>query len=157
MSSPTCLALPCLFFCPLLSIFICLYPSLLICTPPICLTDLYLLYVSSLLPVCLFFHMAITPPVWFYSGLESPTHALRADADASAQSASATYITLAEEHLYDRHLEIILHLSGEESHLIQLHCNYTINNYITKCFCKHLQCTIYNMQLSVLRTLFGGS
>lgn len=51
--------------------------------------------------------------IWFYSGLESPTHALRADADPSAQSASATYITLAEEHQYDRHLEIILHLSGK--------------------------------------------
>lgn len=47
------------------------------------------------------------------SGLESPTHALRADADPSAQSASATYITLAQEHPYDRHIEIILHLSGE--------------------------------------------
>lgn len=46
-------------------------------------------------------------------GLESPTHALRADADPSAQSASATYITLAQEHPYDRHIEIILHLSGE--------------------------------------------
>lgn len=47
-------------------------------------------------------------------GLESPTHALRADADPSAQSASATYITLAQEHPYDRHIEIILHLSGEK-------------------------------------------
>uniref|UniRef100_A0A8C9R8G0 von Willebrand factor A domain containing 5B2 n=1 Tax=Scleropages formosus TaxID=113540 RepID=A0A8C9R8G0_SCLFO len=45
------------------------------------------------------------------AGLESPTHALRADADPSAQSASTTYITLAEEHTYDRHVEIILHLS----------------------------------------------
>lgn len=48
------------------------------------------------------------------AGLESPTHALRADADPSAQSASATYITLAQEHPYDRHIEIILHLSGEQ-------------------------------------------
>lgn len=47
-------------------------------------------------------------------GLESPTHALRADADPSAQSASATYITLAQEHPYDRNIEIILHLSGEQ-------------------------------------------
>uniref|UniRef100_A0A3B3SY61 von Willebrand factor A domain containing 5B2 n=1 Tax=Paramormyrops kingsleyae TaxID=1676925 RepID=A0A3B3SY61_9TELE len=44
------------------------------------------------------------------AGLESPTHALRADADPGAQSASATYITLAEEHPYDRPVEIILHL-----------------------------------------------
>lgn len=48
------------------------------------------------------------------AGLESPTHALRADADPSAQSASATYITLAQEHPYDRHIEIILHLSGNQ-------------------------------------------
>lgn len=49
-----------------------------------------------------------------FVGLESPTHALRADADPSAQSASATYITLAQEHPYDRHIEIILHLSGKQ-------------------------------------------
>ncbi|XDV27953.1 hypothetical protein PO909_031394 [Leuciscus waleckii] len=54
------------------------------------------------------------------AGLESPTHALRADADPSAQSASATYITLAEEHPCDRHLEIILHLSEPHSPLVIL-------------------------------------
>ncbi|XP_019714889.1 von Willebrand factor A domain-containing protein 5B1-like [Hippocampus comes] len=54
----------------------------------------------------------------FNSGLESPTHALRADADPSAQSASATYITLAQEHPYDRHIEIILHLSEPHSPLV---------------------------------------
>ncbi|KAI4888923.1 hypothetical protein NFI96_005933 [Prochilodus magdalenae] len=54
------------------------------------------------------------------TGLESPTHALRADADPSAQSASATYITLAEDHPYDRHLEIILHLSEPHSPLVIL-------------------------------------
>uniref|UniRef100_A0AAY4AMG4 VWFA domain-containing protein n=1 Tax=Denticeps clupeoides TaxID=299321 RepID=A0AAY4AMG4_9TELE len=52
--------------------------------------------------------------------LESPTHALRADADPSALSATATYITLAEEHTYDRHLEIILHLSEPHSPLVIL-------------------------------------
>uniref|UniRef100_A0A672F507 von Willebrand factor A domain containing 5B2 n=1 Tax=Salarias fasciatus TaxID=181472 RepID=A0A672F507_SALFA len=54
------------------------------------------------------------------AGLESPTHALRADADPSAQSASATYITLAQEHPYDRHIEIILHLSESHSPLVIL-------------------------------------
>ncbi|KAL6458599.1 hypothetical protein MHYP_G00320710 [Metynnis hypsauchen] len=52
--------------------------------------------------------------------LESPTHALRADVEPSAQSASATYITLAEDHPYDRHLEIILHLSEPHSPLVIL-------------------------------------
>ncbi|XP_028988333.1 von Willebrand factor A domain-containing protein 5B1 isoform X2 [Betta splendens] len=54
------------------------------------------------------------------AGLESPTHALRADADPSAQSASATYITLAQEHSFDRHIEIILHLSEPHSPLVIL-------------------------------------
>ncbi|XP_041953237.1 von Willebrand factor A domain-containing protein 5B2 isoform X2 [Alosa sapidissima] len=54
------------------------------------------------------------------AGLESPTHPLRADADPSAQSASVTCITLAEEHPYDRHLEIILHLSEPHSPLVIL-------------------------------------
>ena len=54
--------------------------------------------------------MPSTPPP---PGLESPTHALRADADPGAQSASSTYITLAQEHPYDRHIEVILHLSGQ--------------------------------------------
>ncbi|KAL2097040.1 hypothetical protein ACEWY4_006247 [Coilia grayii] len=54
------------------------------------------------------------------AGLESPTHPLRADADPSAQSASVTCITLAEEHPYNRHLEIILHLSEPHSPLVIL-------------------------------------
>ncbi|KAJ3595084.1 hypothetical protein NHX12_004389 [Muraenolepis orangiensis] len=54
------------------------------------------------------------------AGLESPTHALRADADPSAQSASSTYITLAQEHPYDRHIEVILHLSEPHSPLVIL-------------------------------------
>uniref|UniRef100_UPI003AAF5C25 von Willebrand factor A domain-containing protein 5B2 n=1 Tax=Centroberyx gerrardi TaxID=166262 RepID=UPI003AAF5C25 len=54
------------------------------------------------------------------AGLESPTHALRADADPSAQSASATYITLAQEHPYDRNIEVILHLSEPHSPLVIL-------------------------------------
>ncbi|KAK1790955.1 hypothetical protein P4O66_014791 [Electrophorus voltai] len=54
------------------------------------------------------------------AGLESPTHALRADADPGAQSAFATYITLAEDHPYDRHLEIVLHLSEPHSPLVIL-------------------------------------
>ncbi|CAL8312558.1 unnamed protein product [Gadus morhua 'NCC'] len=54
------------------------------------------------------------------AGLESPTHALRADADPGAQSASSTYITLAQEHPYDRHIEVILHLSEPHSPLVIL-------------------------------------
>ncbi|KAM6326266.1 von Willebrand factor A domain-containing protein 5B2 [Podargus strigoides] len=43
------------------------------------------------------------------AGLESPSHALRADADPWASSASTTCVTLAEPHCYDRDLEIILY------------------------------------------------
>ncbi|XP_023788695.1 von Willebrand factor A domain-containing protein 5B2 isoform X2 [Cyanistes caeruleus] len=43
------------------------------------------------------------------AGLESPSHALRADADPWASSATTTCVTLAEPHHYDRDLEIILY------------------------------------------------
>ncbi|XP_074009494.1 von Willebrand factor A domain-containing protein 5B2 [Numenius arquata] len=43
------------------------------------------------------------------AGLESPSHALRADADPWASSAATTRVTLAEPHRYDRDLEIILY------------------------------------------------
>uniref|UniRef100_A0A663MVG7 von Willebrand factor A domain containing 5B2 n=1 Tax=Athene cunicularia TaxID=194338 RepID=A0A663MVG7_ATHCN len=43
------------------------------------------------------------------AGLESPSHALRADADPWASSAVTTCVTLAEPHRYDRDLEIILY------------------------------------------------
>lgn len=47
------------------------------------------------------------------AGLESPSHALRADADPWASSATTTCVTLAEPHRYDRDLEIILYPCGE--------------------------------------------
>lgn len=47
------------------------------------------------------------------SGLESPSHALRADALPHASSAATICVTLAEGHPCDRALEILLHPSGE--------------------------------------------
>lgn len=47
------------------------------------------------------------------SGLESPSHALRADAPPHASSAATICVTLAEGHHCDRALEILLHPSGE--------------------------------------------
>uniref|UniRef100_A0A3Q0R3R0 von Willebrand factor A domain containing 5B2 n=1 Tax=Amphilophus citrinellus TaxID=61819 RepID=A0A3Q0R3R0_AMPCI len=61
--------------------------------------------------------------------LESTTHALRADADPSAQSASATYITLAQEHPYDRHIEIILHLEPHSPLVILERGRLSFNQY----------------------------
>uniref|UniRef100_A0A8V5FWC7 Uncharacterized protein n=1 Tax=Melopsittacus undulatus TaxID=13146 RepID=A0A8V5FWC7_MELUD len=49
----------------------------------------------------------------FPAGLESPSHALRADADPWASSATTTCVTLAEPHRYDRDVEIILYPCGE--------------------------------------------
>ncbi|KAM9127426.1 von Willebrand factor A domain-containing protein 5B2 [Pangshura tecta] len=43
------------------------------------------------------------------AGLESPSHALRADANPYANSASTICVTLAEDHQCDRSLEIILY------------------------------------------------
>ncbi|XP_018119038.1 von Willebrand factor A domain-containing protein 5B2 isoform X2 [Xenopus laevis] len=45
------------------------------------------------------------------AGIESTSHALRADASPFALSASSVWISLAEEHECNRALEIILHLS----------------------------------------------
>uniref|UniRef100_H3AUR9 von Willebrand factor A domain containing 5B2 n=1 Tax=Latimeria chalumnae TaxID=7897 RepID=H3AUR9_LATCH len=56
------------------------------------------------------FEMLVKGPC-LLAGLESPTHALRADADPGAKSASSIYITLAEGHQYDRNVEILLHPS----------------------------------------------
>ncbi|XP_071998490.1 von Willebrand factor A domain-containing protein 5B2 isoform X3 [Engystomops pustulosus] len=52
------------------------------------------------------------------AGIESPSHALRADASPFAVSASSIWITLAEEYNCDREVEIILHPS--EPHLPHL-------------------------------------
>ncbi|XP_073445349.1 von Willebrand factor A domain-containing protein 5B2 isoform X2 [Dendrobates tinctorius] len=52
------------------------------------------------------------------AGIESPSHALRADASPFAVSASSVWISLAEQYNCDRPLEIILHPS--EPHLPHL-------------------------------------
>ncbi|XP_069830655.1 von Willebrand factor A domain-containing protein 5B2 isoform X2 [Dendropsophus ebraccatus] len=52
------------------------------------------------------------------AGIESPSHALRADASPFAVSASSIWISLAEEYNCDRALEILLHPS--EPHLPHL-------------------------------------
>ncbi|XP_060727881.1 von Willebrand factor A domain-containing protein 5B1 [Tachysurus vachellii] len=84
-----------------------------------CIHSLFSSPATNLTPYELNFQLLVRGAC-LLAGLESPTHALRADADPSAQSASATYITLAEEHLYDRHLEIILHLSEPHNPLVIL-------------------------------------
>ncbi|XP_029380640.1 von Willebrand factor A domain-containing protein 5B1 [Echeneis naucrates] len=84
-----------------------------------CAHNIFTRTAASLAPYELNFQLLVRGAC-LLAGLESPTHALRADADPSAQSASATYITLAQEHPYDRHIEIILHLSEPHSPLVIL-------------------------------------
>uniref|UniRef100_W5M229 von Willebrand factor A domain containing 5B1 n=1 Tax=Lepisosteus oculatus TaxID=7918 RepID=W5M229_LEPOC len=45
------------------------------------------------------------------AGVESPTHAIRADADPSAHSATNIVVTLADKYTYDRPVEIIIYPS----------------------------------------------
>ncbi|KAM3834599.1 von Willebrand factor A domain-containing protein 5B2 [Vipera latastei] len=64
------------------------------------------------------FEMLVNGPC-LLAGLESPSHALRADANPYASSASTICITLADKHRYDKNLEIILHPSEpHQPHLI---------------------------------------
>lgn len=52
-----------------------------------------------------------------HSGVESPTHEIRADAAPSAHSAKSIIVTLAKKHTFDRPVEILLHPSGMVSHV----------------------------------------
>ncbi|KAB1283290.1 von Willebrand factor A domain-containing protein 5B2 [Camelus dromedarius] len=61
-------------------------------------------------PYTFSFEMLVTGPC-LLAGLESPSHALRADAPPHASSAATICVTLAEGHHCDRALEILLHPS----------------------------------------------
>ncbi|XP_063772699.1 von Willebrand factor A domain-containing protein 5B2 isoform X2 [Pseudophryne corroboree] len=62
------------------------------------------------------------------AGIESPSHALRADASPFALSASSIWISLAEEYMCDRALEIILHPS--EPHVPHLSVEKGVKNFL---------------------------
>uniref|UniRef100_A0A8C4J756 von Willebrand factor A domain containing 5B2 n=1 Tax=Dromaius novaehollandiae TaxID=8790 RepID=A0A8C4J756_DRONO len=64
------------------------------------------------------------------AGLESPSHALRADADPWASSASTVCVTLAERHHYDRDVEIILYpCEPHRPHLVMEEGTMTYQEY----------------------------
>lgn len=73
---------------------------------------------SCPLPPCNLFPLVSPHPQslltpWFtLTGVESPTHEIRADADPSARSAKSIVITLANKHTFDRPVEILIHPSG---------------------------------------------
>ncbi|KTF88234.1 hypothetical protein cypCar_00013650 [Cyprinus carpio] len=60
------------------------------------------------------FHLEIRGP-YLLAGLESPSHAIRADADPSARSATSIVVTLADKYTYDCPVEILIYPS--EPHL----------------------------------------
>nr|XP_060622716.1 von Willebrand factor A domain-containing protein 5B2 [Anolis sagrei ordinatus] len=71
-------------------------------------TDVFRGEVYNPFPYEFTFEMLVKGPC-LLAGLESPSHALRADANPFASSASTICITLAEQHTCDRNLEIILY------------------------------------------------
>ncbi|XP_053316336.1 von Willebrand factor A domain-containing protein 5B2 [Spea bombifrons] len=62
------------------------------------------------------------------AGIESPSHALRADASPFAVSATSVWISLAEDYNCDRTVEIILHPS--EPHLPHLSLERGVKNFL---------------------------
>uniref|UniRef100_A0A8C9V8C5 von Willebrand factor A domain containing 5B1 n=1 Tax=Scleropages formosus TaxID=113540 RepID=A0A8C9V8C5_SCLFO len=56
------------------------------------------------------FQLEIRSPC-LLAGVESPTHAIRADADPSARSATNVVVTLADKYTYDCPVEILIYLS----------------------------------------------
>lgn len=48
-------------------------------------------------------------------GVESPSHAIRADADPLARSATSVVITLADKYTYDCPVEILIYPSGRST------------------------------------------
>ncbi|XP_044290411.1 von Willebrand factor A domain-containing protein 5B2 isoform X2 [Varanus komodoensis] len=75
------------------------------------------------------FEMLVKGPC-LLAGLESPSHALQADANPYASSASTICITLAEKHRCDRNLEIILYpCEPHHPHLITEHGAMTYQEY----------------------------
>ncbi|XP_017209274.3 von Willebrand factor A domain-containing protein 5B1 [Danio rerio] len=60
------------------------------------------------------FHLEIRGP-YLLAGVESPSHAIRADADPSARSATSIVVTLADKYTYDCPVEILIYPS--EPHL----------------------------------------
>lgn len=55
------------------------------------------------------------------AGVESPSHAIRADADPLARSATSVVITLADKYTYDCPVEILIYPSGGYRHSTLLH------------------------------------
>ncbi|XP_025051683.1 von Willebrand factor A domain-containing protein 5B2 [Alligator sinensis] len=71
-------------------------------------TDVFRGQVYNPFPYEFTFELLVKGPC-LLAGLESPSHALRADANPYASSASTICVTLAEGHCCDRNLEIILY------------------------------------------------
>ncbi|XP_062987919.1 von Willebrand factor A domain-containing protein 5B2 [Elgaria multicarinata webbii] len=92
-------------------------------------TDIFRGEVYNPFPYEFTFEMLVKGPC-LLAGLESPSHALRADANPYATSASTICITLAEKHRCDRKLEIILYpCEPHHPHLIIEEGTMTYHEY----------------------------
>uniref|UniRef100_A0A1A7ZK69 von Willebrand factor A domain containing 5B1 n=1 Tax=Nothobranchius furzeri TaxID=105023 RepID=A0A1A7ZK69_NOTFU len=60
------------------------------------------------------FQLEIRAP-YLLAGVESPSHAIRADADPLARSATSVVITLADKYTYDCPVEILIYPSGRST------------------------------------------
>ncbi|TRY71341.1 hypothetical protein DNTS_016581 [Danionella cerebrum] len=63
------------------------------------------------------FHLEIRGP-YLLAGVESPSHAIRADADPSARSATSIVVTLADKYTYDCPVEILIYPKPHLPHVL---------------------------------------
>eukprot|EP00058_Branchiostoma_floridae_P015673 XP_002601161.1 hypothetical protein BRAFLDRAFT_214487 [Branchiostoma floridae] len=71
------------------------------------------------LPYDFDFHLQVKMPC-LLSGVSSPTHAIRVDADPFASSANEVFVTLAEPHTFDKSLEVLIHLEQPHKPIVVL-------------------------------------
>ncbi|XP_066296725.1 von Willebrand factor A domain-containing protein 5B1-like isoform X2 [Branchiostoma lanceolatum] len=71
------------------------------------------------LPYDFDFHLQVKMPC-LLSGVSSPTHAIRVDADPFACSANEVFVTLAEPHTFDKSLEVLIHLEQPHKPIVVL-------------------------------------
>lgn len=70
-------------------------------------------------------------------GVESPSHAIRADADPLARSATSIVITLADKYTYDCPVNILIYPSGRctpQNTFTPRSCNYSFLPCQVQCF-----------------------
>ncbi|XP_019628134.1 PREDICTED: von Willebrand factor A domain-containing protein 5B1-like [Branchiostoma belcheri] len=72
------------------------------------------------------FHLQVKMPC-LLSGVSSPTHAIRVDADPFASSANEVFVTLAEPHTFDKCLEVLIHLEQPHQPIVVLEHGHSVD------------------------------